>query len=562
MTESRSSIAADVLPPLEDSLRTGMTEALRKGKILIVDDEEINVRLLERIIIRSDFVKFASTTDPREVESLFQPFAPDIVLLDLHMPHIDGFALMHQLREMIGSDDFLPIVVLTADATLATKRRALHEGATDFLTKPFDQLEVVLRIRNLLESRFSHLKIQEQNATLEDNVRQRTIELERALSDLKAAQHQVIQQERLAALGTMAGGIAHDFNNSLSVIIGFSEILLRDAKNGLSQNAARQPLETILTAAEDASRIVHRLREFYRTGEIEEARLALNLNPLVEQALLLTKPRWLTHSRANGYTIELTPLLGDINDVMGDAAELREVMTNLIFNAVDAMPNGGTITVRTENEGDQVAFRIIDTGMGMTEEVRQRCLEPFFTTKGDRGTGLGLAMVFGIIQRHGGTVEIESIPGKGTAFTIRLPMHANTDVETDAAPETLSRPLHVLVVDDQPVLCQLLCEYLQNDCHTVEAAENGEKALEKFASGSFDIVITDQVMPDMNGVQLASALRESRPDQIIMLLTGYGAPLGSDAETPCVDLVVGKPISLASLRSALLRAMSLGRRRT
>ncbi|MDP9099999.1 MAG: response regulator, partial [Verrucomicrobiota bacterium] len=458
------------------------------------------MRLLERILKRAHFTNVVGTTDSRQVAKIFAEFQPDLVLTDWLMPDVDGPAVIEQLGELIASDDYLPIVVLTADITPQTRQRALAIGANDFLTKPFDQTEVLLRIQNLLQARYWHVKIQEQNAALEESVRLRTIELERALAELKGTQKQVIQQERLAALGAMAGGIAHDFNNSLCAIIGFSEILLHQAQNGLTGAAATRPLTMILTAAEDASQIVDRLREFYRPNEGEKDRLPIQLNKLVEQAISLTSPRWKTQSIAAGREIFIEAELGQVPIISGNGAEVREVLTNLIFNAVDAMPDGGTITLRTFSEGDDIVLQISDTGTGMTEEVRARCLEPFFTTKGERGTGLGLSMVFGIVQRHSGTIQLESRLGLGTTFTFRFPAARRTDDTAASAPETINgSSLHVLVVDDQPVLRQLLCEYLSNDLHTSETAGNGEEALSKFRERKFDLVVTDQIMAHMDG---------------------------------------------------------------
>jgi signal transduction histidine kinase len=533
-------------------------DALLACKILIIDDEEPNVRLLERFLTRAGFDNFITTTDPSEAAALFAEFQPDLVLTDWLMPEVDGCAVIEQLRELSGTDDYLPIVVLTADVTPQTKKRALTAGATDFLTKPFDQVEILLRIRNLLKARLSHLTIQQQNATLEDSVRGRTIELERALADLKNSQLQVVQQERLAALGTMAGGIAHDFNNSLSVIMGFGELLLHEVEQGLTGENALVSITTILTAAGDASRIVHRLREFYRPEEAEDHRLPVDLNALVRDAIALTQPRWQTDATADGRMIKIVEDRGEITQVEGDPAELREVLTNLIFNAVDALPQGGTITLSTRSEGEGIALSVTDSGTGMSEEVRRRCLEPFFTTKGKHGTGLGLSMVYGIIHRHGGTIEIESEQGKGTTFTLRLPMTSAAS-EAAADPKTWATiPSRVLVVDDQPILCQLVCEHLRADLHTVETALSGSEALEKFRCGHFDLVISDHVMAEMTGKQLAVAIKEINPHVPVIILTGYPKTF-SAATVPskAVDLVLGKPLSRAALRRALSKVMGM-----
>lgn len=529
--------------------------AMQACKILIIDDEEPNVRLLERVLTQAGFENFISIIDSSDAAPLFLDFSPDLVLTDWLMPGLDGCAVIEQIRSFLATDDFLPIVVLTADVTPQTRQRALTAGATDFLTKPFDKIEVVLRIKNLLRARLSHVAMLNQNANLEESVRQRTIELEQALAELQQTQRQVIQQERLAALGTMAGGIAHDFNNALGIIMGFTELLLRDAEHGIPRDAATLSLSAILTASEDAARMVHRLRGFYRPDE-EEQRVPVDLNQLVEQAISWTQPRWQTAATAAGRSITVTANPGKIPRIAGDAAELREVLTNLIFNAVDAMPHGGEITLATRVEDGDVALSISDTGTGMPEEVRQRCLEPFFTTKGKNGTGLGLSMTFGIIHRHAGSIDIASELGRGTTITLRLP---NVAAERSRSPEDLLKtmePLRVLVVDDQPILSELVCEYLREDFHCAETALSASEALEKFRGGGFDLVITDHVMAGMTGEKLAVTIKEMSPATPVILLTGYGIEgTGEQQYSERIDLVLGKPLSRVSLRNAMAKLM-------
>jgi signal transduction histidine kinase len=524
-------------------------DAVHASRILIIDDEVPNVRLLERILSRAGFDNFISITDSREAAALFADFQPDLVLTDWLMPETDGWAVIEQLRALTATDDYLPIVVLTADITPQARKQALTAGATDFLIKPFDQIEVILRIENLLKARLSHLIIQAQNATLETSVRLRTIELESALDELRSSQKQVIQQERLAALGTMAGGIAHDFNNALGIIIGFGELLLRDAEHCLTRENATRSITTILTAAEDAAKIVHRLREFYRPDRADEQRLPVDLNLLIEQAVSLTEPRWQTDALADERTIKITTDFVEMPVILGDAAELREVLTNLIFNAVDALPQGGTIAFATRHESKAAILEVRDSGTGMSEEVRLRCFEPFFTTKGKRGTGLGLSMVFGIIRRHGGTIKIVSQPGKGAVFTINLPLSTSDSIK-EAEPDIfLPGSLRVLAVDDQPLHMQLLCEHLRDDLHTVETACSGSQALEKFRTSHFDLVITDHVMAEMTGQQLAGSLKRIDPEIPVILLTAYpGEAIAGNQKSQHVDLVLAKPLSRAALR--------------
>jgi signal transduction histidine kinase len=325
------------------------------------------------------------------------------------------------LRGLISSVDYLPIVVLTADVTKESKRRALAAGATDFLTKPFDVVEVLLRINNLLQARLAHLKICEHNAALEENVRLRTLNLEEAFVELKTTQQKLVQQERLAALGSMARRVAQDFNNALALIIGFGEELLRDVEHGLTKEKVSLPITEMLTAAKDAVKIVYRLREFSRPDQTRELCLPVNVNDLIQQAVLLTKPKWQIESTA-GSTIRLSVDFGEIPTIDGDPTELREAFVSLILNAIEAMPHGGSIMLRTRAKGDTVVVQVTDTGIGMTEEERQRCLEPFFTTNSQAGTDLGLDIVYAIVRRHLGTIDIESRPGNGTTFRLHLPM--------------------------------------------------------------------------------------------------------------------------------------------
>ncbi len=532
-----------------------LRSTIGKAKILIVDDEQANVRLLERILELIGATRVQSTCDSREAMAHFLEFRPDLVLLDLHMPNVTGFDLMEQIKALSVAENPVPVLVLTADVTTKTKHRALAAGAKDFLTKPLDQSEVLLRIRNLLENRFLHIQLQNQNILLEEQVRERTSQLEDTLLKLRTAQQTAIRQERLSALGTMAAGIAHDFNNALTMILGYSDLMMTAARNR-SDGTDVAHLYAITTAAQDAAQIVRRLREFHRPDDGEETRVTLQLNQIIEQAIVLTRPKWKDEARSRGVEINVQSKTADLPPLSGDPAELREMLTNLIFNAVDAMPLGGILHIDTALDEGELCLRVADTGTGMDEETRRRCLEPFFTTKGELGTGLGLSAVYGIIQRHGGMMDIESEPGGGTAFCIRLPaapVDATMPVpQGEAAPKEVAGILRILVVDDLPIIRDVLQAQLVEDGHQVETAGDGREALEIVDKGYFDLVITDQSMPGMTGEELAVVIKESRPETGIILLTGFG---GRTAETedvaPCIDLVLGKPATSVELRRAI-----------
>jgi CheY-like chemotaxis protein len=230
------------------------------------------------------------------------------------------------------------------------------------------------------------------------------------------------------------------------------------------------------------------------------------------------------------------------------------MLTNLVVNAVDAMPTGGTLTLSTWQERDRVVVAVADTGTGMTPAVRERCLEPFFSTKGDRGTGLGLAMVFGIVQRHGGTIDIETEPGRGTTFLVRLPVHrAGSGPAGAPAPGPALRPLRVLVVDDEPQIRDVLTALLMVDGHQVGTVGTGVVALDLVRAGGWDVVITDKAMPDLTGDEVAAAVKDADPRIGVVLITGFGSFL-PDEPVPHVDMVLPKPVTLPELRRALRAA--------
>ena len=223
------------------------------------------------------------------------------------------------------------------------------------------------------------------------------------------------------------------------------------------------------------------------------------------------------------------------------------MLTNLIFNALEAMPEDGTITFRTHTDGKDVVLQVSDTGVGMSEETRKHCLDPFFTTKHGTGTGLGLSIVFGTVQRHGGSLDIHSKLGKGTTFIIRFPAQADAQpsLKTDMVSSKPDRPLHVLVVEDEPLVQMMITEFLANGGHSAETANNGREGLEKFRSGTYDVVITDRAMPDMNGDRLALAIKQENPDFPVIMLTGYGNIMAASGEMPLgVDALMSKPISV------------------
>jgi PAS domain S-box-containing protein len=399
-------------------------------------------------------------------------------------------------------------------------------------------------IADITERRVAIQKIQESNRRLEE-----------ALAQLRTTQGQVIQQERLRALGQMASGVAHDLNNTLVAILGYSELLNSRPELLADRARCQHYLKTIHTAAMDAANVVSRLREFYRHRDEEELTQIVDLADVVKQAAELTQPRWKDQALADGKIIAVITECHPTLPVRGNPGDLREVLTNLIFNAVDAMPTGGTLFLRTRTQGNSAIIEVSDTGTGMPLEVQRRCFEPFFSTKGAHGTGLGLAMVFGIVQRHHGEITVQSQMGRGTTFTVTLP---GVPPETSAQnlPAAGQRPLRILFVDDEASSREVVSDYLSCDGHTVETASDACEALQRLRDQKFDLVITDKAMPGMTGDQLARTVNDLTPGLPVMLLTGFGDFMKAAGKRPeGVCEIVSKPATLGSLRDGIVRAM-------
>jgi signal transduction histidine kinase/CHASE3 domain sensor protein len=388
--------------------------------------------------------------------------------------------------------------------------------------------------------------------------------LQRAYDDLRQTQQAVMQQERLLALGKMASGIAHDINNAISPIGLYTDMLLAHATEISPQTRGR--LEIVQRAIDDVAHTVARMREFYRAREPEQTLLPVDLNSLVLQVLDLTRARWSDMAQGRGVVIEVRKELAPgLAAVLGVESELRDALTNLIFNAVDAMPAGGALLLRTRMIGEDVAqVQVQDTGVGMDEETRRRCLEPFFTTKGERGTGLGLAMVYGTLQRHEAQIDILSGIGQGTTVTLSFPVAAAPASSGRAVESEIVVPARrILLVDDDSLVLEALRVILAADGHDVVAAEGGQAGIDAFrvareAGAPFHIVITDLGMPYVDGRKVASAVKSAAPETLVLLLTGWGQQLKDEGDIPpFVDGVSSKPPRIRELRQMF--AASVGR---
>jgi signal transduction histidine kinase/ActR/RegA family two-component response regulator len=433
-------------------------------------------------------------------------------------------------------------------------------------------LEEIATVRSEKEAlQVKVLSTEEQCRNLYDQVRLAD-GLQRAYEELRRTQQVVVQQERLRALGQMASGIAHDVNNALSPITAYSELLL--GKRQIPPETAREYLKSINSSAVDIARIVARMREFYRRRDSSETLSKVNVDKVIEEVIGLTRPRWRDVCQREGVSIQIkSELEPDMPPLLSDPTELREALINLIFNSLDAMPYGGTIhlTTRSVNrpstregvEGERaLQIEVRDDGVGMDEKTRRRCLEPFYSTKIQRGgSGLGLAMVYGMMQRHEGTIDVESAPGKGTSIRMTFPFRKETArvAAADNPQVSQDRPLNILCIDDEQHVLQLLTDCLTPFGHAVTTAPSGERGLELFRAAKtknrpYEAVITDLGMPGLDGRQVAKAIKAESSGTPIIMLTGWGAAMKQENEKAAeVDVLIEKPPNIQRLHETLLQ---------
>ncbi len=411
-------------------------------------------------------------------------------------------------------------------------------------TREFSQRELAL-----VETMGNQAGVAIENARLFD-------ERTRALQELATAQDQLIRTEKLRALGEMASGVAHDFNNLLASILGRAQLLLRKVEDP----KFRQWLQVIERAATDGARTVRRIQEFARVRR-DQPFVPVDVNRVVREALEVTQSRWAEEAQSQSVTIEVVSALEPVPEIAGDPVELREALTNLILNAVDAMPDGGTLALSTRVGNGEVVVQVSDTGVGISEEIQRQIFDPFFTTKGPKGTGLGLSLTYGIVSRHGGQISVESAEGRGATFTLTFPISRAEPQRPSPPSLPASAPLRCLVVDDDQMVLEALGDLLVMAGHSAVLVSNGAAAIARFKAEPFDLVLTDLAMPRMNGWQLARAVKDHDPSVPVLLVTGLGVELSpEELHVHGVDAVLAKPVKLEDVLAAVASFGSRGQR--
>jgi signal transduction histidine kinase/ActR/RegA family two-component response regulator len=368
----------------------------------------------------------------------------------------------------------------------------------------------------------------------------------RDMTERKRAQERMAQSDKLRAVGELAAGVAHNLNNALTVIQGRAQLLLMRSEDP----ATAKSLEVITRAVADGAQTLRRILDFARRDTAQDF-APVELTELISSSVEIARPKWQSRSATRTGSIDVTIENQEHVYVLGESAELREVVLNMIFNAVDAMPDGGTIETGTRGELDTACFWVADTGCGMQPEVVERIFEPFYTTKGDRGTGLGLAASHGIIARHGGRIMVVSEPELGTRFEVRLPLYEKATVPKK--PESLklmesAAPVRVLIIEDEERVRALLVDTFTSAGHIVTEAATGLQAiarLEDATEEKFDLIISDLGLPEVSGLHVARWVREHVPDTVFVLATGWPDMVTPEDNEECrFDAIIKKPFDV------------------
>ena len=407
-------------------------------------------------------------------------------------------------------------------------------------------------LKNQVNRKTAHLRLT--NAQLEKQVN----ETMKAHLELKRSGELLIQQERLSALGQLTSGIAHDFNNMLIPILGYSDLLLENPDLLKDREKVLPMLKSIRAAADTSRETVKRLQEFQRADarpKMEKVAIA----GLVSEVITATKPLWKSHGEAYSVPVRIIEDIPSDLVVTVSKSQFSEALMNLLLNALHAISSGGEVTISAFVKDENFYLEVRDTGIGMSKDVARQCLEPFFSTKGKNGTGMGLAMVHGIVERHNGSLSIDSILEKGTTIAMRIPL-AQEDTETQTTPSVFlqtARSLKVLVVDDDENSRTLLSEYLALDDHSVTTAVDTIGGIAKFDQGEFDLVITDRAMPEISGDKVAQHVKSSDCQVPVLMITGFAQVMASRSEHPMgVDFIMGKPFTIQELRDAIEKAFA------
>lgn len=536
------------VPRMPDLLRLVLQNTMRavratRGSIMMLDPER---QVLKVMVARDVPDEIASTVEVKLGEGIAGKVAADgevILVEDIEKDPRFG----RQNAPQYGSGAFICMPIRVADRIIGVinlAKKKVEPGAAASLA-PFSPIDL-----QFLNALLTYVGYSVENARLLQEAQHSAQRLQGVVEDLKTTQAQLVRVETLRAIGQLSSGMAHHLNNLFAVLIGRAELASR-ADNSPGVSSA---LDIILRTARDGAGVVRRVQRFGKVEPVSGA-ATVDLNELIREVTELMRPQWQDEAQRRGSPIEIRLELREIPPAAGEAGPLREVLMNLMLNAIEALRHGGVITVSTSETQGHVRCAVADNGAGMSEDVRRRALEPFFTTKGPQSTGLGLSVAYGTIQRHGGTLTIESVEGQGTTVAISIPSAVEKNT-TQAAAETepSAGALRILVVDDQPEVRETLVDMLAGDGHRVLQADGGRQALDLLASGQrIDVVLTDLGMREMRGSDVAREVRARFPLLPVGLVTGWAEEEVTAEERQHSDFVLHKPFDHAKIRQVLSR---------
>jgi two-component system, sensor histidine kinase and response regulator len=530
-------------------------ENLKNAKILIVDDQKANIAVLEGFLEMQGYDNVVSVTDPRDVLQLYATFEPDLILLDLMMPYLSGFEVMEQLKPLIPTDSFLPILVLTADATADAKQKALSGGASDFLTKPFDLTEVGLRIKNLLYTRYLIDQLNNQNQILDLKVKERTTELEKMNKELLIAKDKAEASDRLKT--AFMQNISHEVRTPLNGILGFGALLADPFLDAEDKQAFIPMLEF------SSNRLIKTITDYMDISLIVSENMEVNrrkvkLNSELKALKTLYQP--MCSSKSVDFYFKIDEAQNDF-DIETDPEFLRKMLSHLLDNAV-TFTNQGSIAVSHTIKSDEIEFIVRDTGTGIAADALERVFESFMqedvsTTRGHEGSGLGLSIVKGLLQLLGGKIKLESTKGEGTTVSFSIPTGQKKNEvivsEEKSKVVAIKESPVILVVEDEQSNRFFIQVILKKHGFKVLVAENGKEAVDMcHKHPEISLVLMDLKMPVMSGYEATPEIKSFRKDIVIIAITAY-AMSGDERkafQSGCDDFIP-KPVNVQSLMDKL-----------
>jgi signal transduction histidine kinase len=538
------------IPRIQDLLGLVLQSTMRAvratvGSIMILDRERTVLKLAASRGIPDDVipqieVKVGEGVAGKVVE-MGEPVLVDDIATDPRFNRTNN--------PQYGNGSFICMPIRVGDRVIGVINMAKRRDgalADTLRLPPFGSTDL-----QFLNALMTYIGYAVDNSRLLEEAQSSATQLQGVVDDLKSTQAQLVRGETLRAMGQLSSGMAHHLNNLFAVILGRVELLM----GKVQEQSVRRSLEIIQRTAQDGAEVVRRVQRFSRVQPVSDA-VAVDLNQLVHEVVELTRPRWQDEAQLRGSRIEVAVETGTVGAAAGEPAPLREVLMNLLLNAADSITQAGKVTLRTWTRDDRVYCSVSDTGSGMPEEVRRRALEPFFTTKGPKATGLGLSVAYGTVQRYGGTLTVESTEGQGTSVEVSLPTASATasfaKSSTGARNEPVV-PLRILVTDDELQVRPTLAEMLEEQGHSVTQAPGGREGLSYLGSNPelVDVVISDLGMPDMNGWDVAKGIQGRWPQLPVGLITGWGETEITREERSRVNFVITKPFDKAVLRATM-----------